>query len=65
MQPVLNVPMLADDLHQALRRTRLSTQAGNAKNHFIGEFAGFLGLNDALQAKDWSDMRPGELAVEL
>lgn len=65
VQTVLNVPVVTDEVEQPLRRSGLSREAGNAKNDFIGQFAGLLGLNEALQAKDLSRLRPGEIIIQL
>ncbi len=48
MQAVLNLPMVTDQLHQTLRGTAIGCQTGDAKNHFVGEFASFLSLNHPL-----------------
>jgi hypothetical protein len=37
-----------------LWRTGIGTETGHTKDHRIGQFAGFLTLNDPLQAKNLS-----------
>lgn len=65
VEPIFNLPVLADEVEQTLGRCEMRGKAGDAIDHF-GTRALAAG-NASLQLKDLGDITPlrGEIVVEL
>ena len=48
MQPIFDMAMVTNEMHQTLRRAFLGHETGDAKGDFIGQLARFLMLDEAL-----------------